>query len=176
MRPLRCRLVTGTPGGSGIPPGRHYDRSARSSLNWPGANAGFKKRGLEPTNVAVERREARLRLANGDGTPRSSQVCAHRVNLSAACRAAAPAAQRRLARALRFPALRFPSWENVETTHSSGAKCLARKRTAIRTTAICTHATNDERAKRNRFMESAPSPVVRIESPPCPILSPRCPA
>jgi hypothetical protein len=35
MRPLRARLVTSHSGGSGTPLGRHYGRSARSSLHWP---------------------------------------------------------------------------------------------------------------------------------------------
>ncbi len=34
VRRLRAGLVPLLPGGSGIPPGRHYDRSARSSLDW----------------------------------------------------------------------------------------------------------------------------------------------
>jgi hypothetical protein len=33
-RPLRAWLVTTHPGGSGTPLGRHYDRSARSLLDW----------------------------------------------------------------------------------------------------------------------------------------------
>ena len=34
VRPLRAWLVTTHSGGSGTPPVRHYDRSARSSLKW----------------------------------------------------------------------------------------------------------------------------------------------
>src|SRR4051812_7535368 len=34
MRRLLLRLVTAAPGGPGTPPGRHQDRSARSSLDW----------------------------------------------------------------------------------------------------------------------------------------------
>src|SRR5450759_237397 len=40
------------------PIGRHYDPSARSSLHWPRANAGFKKRGPGDRKAAMERREA----------------------------------------------------------------------------------------------------------------------
>jgi hypothetical protein len=65
VRPLRAGLVDLHSGGSGTPPGRHYDRSARSSLHWPVCLYGFKKRGPElarsfhsATNAAVERREA----------------------------------------------------------------------------------------------------------------------
>src|SRR6202012_3868975 len=38
-RPLRARLVTSHSGGSGAPLGRHYGRSARSSLDWDRASA-----------------------------------------------------------------------------------------------------------------------------------------
>jgi hypothetical protein len=34
VRRLRAGLVTSLPGGSGNPLGRHYDRSARTSLDW----------------------------------------------------------------------------------------------------------------------------------------------
>jgi hypothetical protein len=34
VRCLRAGVVTPLPGGSGTPPGRHYDRPARSSLGW----------------------------------------------------------------------------------------------------------------------------------------------
>ena len=34
MRRLRAGFVPPLPGGSGVPLGRHYDRSARSSLDW----------------------------------------------------------------------------------------------------------------------------------------------
>jgi hypothetical protein len=46
MRPLRAWLVTTLPGGSGAPPGGHYDPPARSWLT-AGANAGNRKRGPE---------------------------------------------------------------------------------------------------------------------------------
>jgi hypothetical protein len=35
----RARLVTSHSGGSGTPPGRHYDRSAGSLLDWDWAQA-----------------------------------------------------------------------------------------------------------------------------------------
>ena len=34
VRRLRAGFATPLPGGFGTPPGRHYDRSARSSLRW----------------------------------------------------------------------------------------------------------------------------------------------
>src|SRR6185312_2935332 len=34
MRRLRAGLVPPLPGGPGAPPARHYDRAARSSLDW----------------------------------------------------------------------------------------------------------------------------------------------
>ena len=41
VRPLRAGLVSLHSGGSGQRAGRHYDRSARCSLDGPGANAGL---------------------------------------------------------------------------------------------------------------------------------------
>ena len=40
------------------PIGGHYDPSARSSLHWLRANAGFKKRGPGDRKAAMARREA----------------------------------------------------------------------------------------------------------------------
>src|SRR5262249_15253678 len=72
MRRLRARLVTSHPGGPGTPAGRHYDRSARSSLEWdrgaglasqearPGAAANGR---LAIARAAVERREANVPIA-----------------------------------------------------------------------------------------------------------------
>jgi hypothetical protein len=37
-----------SPGGSGNTPGRHYDRSARSSLDWDRLEAGNTRRGCVP--------------------------------------------------------------------------------------------------------------------------------
>ena len=69
MRPLRARLVTSHSGGSGTPLGRHYGRSARSSLHWPaempvqetrpGADGGTPSWGrLQMPRWSAERRAA----------------------------------------------------------------------------------------------------------------------
>jgi hypothetical protein len=64
VRPLRAWLVTTHSGGSGTPPERHYDRSARSSLDWDRATTSQEARpgvGAELGSVSkppVERREA----------------------------------------------------------------------------------------------------------------------
>jgi hypothetical protein len=61
---LRTGLVNLHSGGSGTPPGRHYDRSARSSLDWDRATTSQEARpgvGAELCSVSkppVERREA----------------------------------------------------------------------------------------------------------------------
>jgi hypothetical protein len=101
VRCLRAGVVTPLPGGSGTPLDRHYDRSARSSLNWDRPIAGntrvsrvLRKRGLglscgikPAANVAVERRKASaLRSARS------------RIRLDAA------------GRKTRLSALRFPSF------------------------------------------------------------------
>ena len=45
---LRAELVTPFSGGSGNTPGRHYDRSARSSLDWDRRKVANTRRGCVP--------------------------------------------------------------------------------------------------------------------------------
>jgi hypothetical protein len=45
---LRTELVTPFSGGSGNTPGRHYDRSARSSLDWDRLKTGNARQGRVP--------------------------------------------------------------------------------------------------------------------------------
>src|SRR5689334_22693521 len=48
MRRPRLRLASGDSGGHGAPVGRHYDRSARSSLDWDWLTQSPKGGGLVP--------------------------------------------------------------------------------------------------------------------------------
>jgi hypothetical protein len=101
-RPLRAGLVSLHSGGSGQRAGRHYDRSARCSLDGPapmpspGSPARSCGGGDSARNAAVERREAR-RPASLAGDPwrsrdRPDRKAGHRVRRSApsACRRSAP--------------------------------------------------------------------------------------
>jgi hypothetical protein len=90
VRPPRAGLVNLHSGGSGTPPGRHYDRSARSSLHWPaatwvqearpGVGAEFSFRAKPP----VERREAWRPIA------RTPPCFASTENIGCASRRSAP--------------------------------------------------------------------------------------
>ena len=67
MRRLLLRLVTAAPGGPGTPPGRHYDRSAGSRLDWdrltlsnPQAGQVSGSADLGTEIAAMERRPARV--------------------------------------------------------------------------------------------------------------------
>ena len=88
VRPPRAWLVTRHSGGLGAPPGRHYERSARSSLDGRGANAVFPEARpeVEPrpcgavARAAVERREA---SGQRHWPHRASQAWKRMVRLSA---------------------------------------------------------------------------------------------
>jgi hypothetical protein len=86
----RARLVTSPPGGPGTPAGRHYDRSARSSLDWDRGSLAAAPRPRKPgpglqrmaawpfARAAVERREAGTPIATG--APRlASADCSRRL-------------------------------------------------------------------------------------------------
>jgi hypothetical protein len=105
VRRPRVRLVTSHSGGFGAPPGRHYDRSARSSLDWDWAQMPSSQEarpGAEPRELSG-RGESRSG-APGGAPPRSQE--------EAARLASVPGQLRRLSRGPRkpprFSALRSP--------------------------------------------------------------------
>jgi hypothetical protein len=96
----RARLVTSPPGGPGTPAGRHYDRSARSSLDWD-------RSGLAACSTSQEARPGSCSEWPFGHSPEPQWSAARRAPRSQRVRRASQARNqvKRLA-ALRSPAVR----------------------------------------------------------------------